>query len=193
MIRAITKRRVFYIYVAMVLLAIVALLLVAGLDSPWPWALLPLLVLVPILHMKFFELPYLSWKEQYSVGVEEIDSDHKQLVDLINRVVTAASTNLGDEFVGENIYELVAYAKYHLNREERLMDEYEFPGRKGHKRQHQSFIDAVARFEDEYEHDLKVKNLQMFDFLREWLLRHISYTDKELGAYIQGRRAQSGG
>lgn len=193
MLRAITKRRVFYLYVAAVLLAIVILALVAGIDSPWPWALLPLLVLVPILHMKFFELPYLSWKDAYSVGVDEIDSDHKQLVDLINRVVTAASTNLGDEFVGENIYELVAYAKYHLNREERLMDQYEFPDREGHKRQHQAFIDTVARFEEQYEHDLKVKNLQMFDFLREWLLQHISYTDKELGAYIRARRAAEAG
>jgi len=189
MVSATSKRTIFYFYLSILLLAIVVLALVAGLDSPLPWALLPLLVLVPVLHMKFFRLPHVAWKDVYSVGVDEIDSDHKQLVDLINRVVTAASTNLGDEFVGENIYEMVAYAKYHLNREERLMDQYEFPDREGHKAQHQRFIDTVDRFEEKYAHDLKVKNLQMFDFLREWLLRHISYADKELGAYIQARRA----
>ena len=193
MVSATSKRTIFYFYLTAVLLAIMVAVLVAGLDSPLPWALLPLLVLVPILHMKLFRLPHVAWKQQYLVGVDEIDSDHKVLVDLINRVVTAASTNLGDEFVGENIHEMIAYTKYHLNREERLMDEYEFPDRQGHKAQHQRFIDAVARFEEQYEHDLKVKNLQMFDFLRGWLLRHISYADKELGAFIGARRAAEQG
>lgn len=189
MIRATTKRAVFYTYLGIVLAAIVMLALFAGLDSPWPWVLLPLLVLVPMLHMKFFRLPHVDWKAEYLVGVEEIDSDHKKLVDLINRVVTAASTNLGDEFVGANIDEMVAYAKYHLSREEGLMDEYEFPDREAHKAQHRRFTEAVARFEEQYAHDLKVKNLQMFDFLRTWLLGHISHTDKELGAFIQAKRS----
>lgn len=90
-------------------------------------------------------------------------------------------------------YETVADAKYHLNREQRLMDDYEFPDRQGRKAQHQGCIDAVARFEEQYQYDLKVNSLQGCDFLRGWLLRHISYADKDLGAFIGERRAAEQG
>ena len=97
-----TQKR-FAIFAALILTTFGAgyLLLSIGfqLQAPWPWAALISVLAAPLLYVKVFQLSYVKWKDSYYVGVEEIDHDHKQLVGLINQVVTASQDNLGDNMV----------------------------------------------------------------------------------------------
>lgn len=160
-------------------------------ENPWLWTGLFAVVTAPMLYAKISELPYIKWKDSYYVGVEEIDNDHKQLVGLVNQVATSSRDHLADNIVPEILDQLINYAKYHLHREEELMEEYDYPEREKHAIQHDRFISKIDRFHGEYLQGGQMKNALVFDFLRCWLLKHISSTDKDLGAFIKAKRANT--
>ncbi len=184
-----TNRLLFFLYLSCTFLAIAILIIYKGLNSPWPWMLIPLLIFAPVLYIKFVRLPYLMWKNAYNVGVEEIDYDHKRLVELLNRVVMASSHNMGENFSLETLNKLIDYAKYHLDREEKLMEKYEYPDKENHTLQHGKFAKSIHAIEKEHAENDTVKHTEIFDFLAAWLLKHIAKTDKDLGAFIQKKRA----
>lgn len=158
-------------------------------ENPWLWMAIFSILTAPLLYAQISELPYLKWKNAYYVGVEEIDNDHKQLVSLINQVVTASQDHLSENIVPNILDELIDYTKNHLRREEKLMEEYEYPDRVKHAVMHVKFIDKINKFHTKYESERKMKNEVVFDFLRCWLLKHISSTDQDLGAFIKAKRS----
>ena len=186
-----TQKR-FAIFAALVLATLAAgfllLSMVFHMESAWPWAVLIAILAAPVFYMKVFQLSYVKWKDSYYVGVEEIDYDHKQLVGMINQVVTASQDHLADNIVPEILDKLIDYTKYHLEREEKLMEQYDYPVKEQHAIQHAKFIGKINRFYSKYSEERNMKNQEVFDFLRCWLLKHISSTDKDLGAFIQAKR-----
>lgn len=157
-------------------------------ENPWPWMLLASLLAAFFLYMKVCELHYLQWKDSYEVGVEEIDYDHKQLVGLINQVVTSSHKNLKENIVPKTLDELIDYTKYHLSREEALMEEYGYPEMEWHAEQHVKFFNKINRFYSKYAEKRNMNNKEVFYFLRGWLLKHISSSDKDLGVFISAKR-----
>ena len=181
---------VIFAYIVVIILVGSLILRIAfDVENPWLWVAIFSVLTVPLLYAKISELPYLKWKNSYYVGVEEIDYDHKQLVSLINQVVTASQDHLAENIVPNILDELIDYTKYHLRREEKLMEEYEYPERVKHAAQHVKFIDKINGFHTEYESKRKMKNEVVFDFLRCWLIKHISNTDQDLGAFIKAKRS----
>ena len=131
---------VIFAYIVVIILVGSLILSIAfHVENPWLWVAIFSVLTVPLLYAKISELPYLKWKNSYYVGVEEIDYDHKQLVSLINQVVTASQDHLAENIVPNILDELIDYTKYHLRREEKLMEEYEYPERVKHAAQHVKF------------------------------------------------------
>lgn len=177
------RRLVFFLYIALALLSMAILFIYNGVDSPWPWMCAPFLVFSPVFYMKFVHLPYIVWKDSYSVGVAAIDYDHKRLLELVNRVVSAYSFDMGDDFSQEIFNKLIDYTKYHFAREEQLMEKYDYPGWEDHKLQHGKFIVKINDFYNQLENN-GVTFYEVFDFLRDWWINHIGKSDDDLGAYI---------
>jgi len=65
------------------------------------------------------------------------------------------------------------------------------PDRKNHSIAHKKFIASIHEFNKRLVDDHKLKNHEVFDFLRTWLLKHISRTDQELGAFIKEKRERA--
>jgi len=185
------KRLAFVLYVSMVLILMGILFTYNGMDSPWPWMCVSFFVIAPMFYIKLVKLPYMMWKESYTVGVAEIDYDHKKLVELINKVVSASSYKMGDDYSQKIFDKLISYTKYHLAREESLMAEYDYPDRKNHIIQHRKFIEKVDYFCSNLGTGGKTSYPEIFDFLKNWLIKHICKTDKKLGIFIQAKRAEA--
>ncbi len=184
MFNAKQKRLTFILYIGLALSTVGILAANIGLSSPWPWLYLVLIILVPLLYIKFVQPPYVQWRESYVVGVAEIDYDHKRLLELINRVVSASSYDLGIEYTREIFDKLLDYTKYHFYREEALMEKYDFPGTKNHIRQHRSFIDRIDEIQKGIDGSINVAHHEVFDFLKSWLVSHICVHDRALGLHI---------
>jgi len=177
---------------ALVLAAIIGLLIVAvglgflfGPGNPVPWILIGVLISIVFVYRWVSSRDRVEWKESYTVGVGELDDDHKRLIELINRFQTAYKYHTGEEFELQALNELVDYTRYHFEREEKMMEEADYPDLEEHKEKHRSMIAKVGRFQKEYQQSGHEALDGVASFLSEWLIDHINGTDKKYTPFFR--------
>lgn len=170
------------------LLVMIVLGFMLGFTHPLPWILIGVLVIIPFIHDRIVARRFVEWKDSLSVGVKTIDDDHKKLLGMINQLQTAAHYHTDEELVESTLNDLVDYTMYHFEREERLMQEHNYPGFEDHKKQHQAMVAQVSKFIDEYRVDKTRTIDQVIMFLKTWLLNHINGSDQEYAPYLQDKK-----
>lgn len=166
-------------------LVIAAILgLMAGPTSPITWLLIAILVFMPLIHRKLTARQYVKWKDEYSVGIESIDTQHKKLLNLINSLQTAVYFSTGEQFEHEAMDALVDYTKTHFSYEEGLMEQHGYPDFEPHRLQHQQMIAKVETVLAEYQQDKDTAMKNATVFLRDWLINHINGTDKQYSSFL---------
>ena len=169
------------------LIVAVILGLMAGPTSPITWTLVAILVVIPFIHRKLAARHYVEWKDEYSVGIDSIDQQHKKLLNLINQLQTAVDYSTGEEFEREALDELVDYTKTHFTYEEGLMEDNGYPDFEAHRAQHRAMIAEVEAVLAEYEKDHDTAMRHASDYLHDWLINHINGTDKQYSSYLIGK------
>lgn len=126
----------------------------------------------------------IDWDEQLSIGIQEIDEQHKVLVDLINELYRAMIEGHAREKNGEILGRLIEYTKTHFVVEESLMRIFGYKDYEGHKARHDDFIARLEDMRREYDSgDTKI-TLELMEFLKDWLSSHIMRTDTEYAPYF---------
>lgn len=161
--------------------------LLAGPTSPITWTLIAILVVIPFVHRKMAATQFVEWKDDYSVGIDSIDQQHKKLLNLINQLQTAVDYSTGEQFEREALDELVDYTKTHFTYEEGLMRDNDYPDFEAHKRQHEKMFNKVGEVLADYEKDHDTAMSNAAEYLKDWLIKHINGTDKEYSSYLIGR------
>lgn len=156
-------------------------------SSPVTWVLIIMLLVVPFIHKKWSSNQFLEWKDDYSVGIDSIDQQHKKLINLINQLQTAVDYSTGEQFEREALDELVDYTKTHFIYEEGLMRDNDYPDFEPHKAMHEKMIKKVEEVLSEYEQDNDTAMSNAAEFLKDWLIKHINGTDKEYSSYLIDR------
>lgn len=140
----------------------------------------------------------IRWNPSMSVGEETIDSQHKKLLNQINKLVEILSSleiNMGS--LRETIHFLYTYIKEHFIYEEEYMAKNNFPGLEKHKEIHQKFV----QFYDDLQKELKEKSTsehfssieikellkKVKTYLADWLVHHIKGADQEYAKYISSK------
>lgn len=174
------------IYAAIVGLVIVAIFLgfLSGLDNVVSWVLIATLILVSVFYNKTKTDKTIKWKDEYSVGVEVLDNDHKKLVQLLNQFTTAYDYAVSEDFERQALQDLVSYTKTHFEREEGIMEENGYPDISAHKKQHAKMIKQVEVFVELYNEKGHDALNEVSDFLSKWLINHINGTDKQYTSYL---------
>lgn len=129
-------------------------------------------------------MPLMHWDTNMSVGVEEIDTQHKTLIDLINQTYEAIQRQDRSR-LAELVGRMAAYGRTHFATEERHMREHGFPGIEEHKFQHAKFNATVDDFQRKL--DDQTNLTQVFVFLSRWLAAHIMDEDMRLADHMKGR------
>ena len=155
-----------------------------GPTHPLPWIMVVIVIAIPFIHNKMMSNRYLVWKDEYSVGIEAMDNDHKRLLNLINQLQTAVHYYTGKEFEEKALDELIDYTKTHFKREEQLLEDNDYADLAAHKEQHKQFIDKVNGLVEQYKKDSDTTVIEALDFLKDWLIKHINGTDKEYGKVL---------
>ena len=174
-----------------VLTLVIAVLvaIMAGPTSPLTWSMVGVVVLIPIVRRKFVDRRRVDWRDEYSVGIESIDRQHKKLINLINMLQTTVDYSTGEEFERECLAAVVEYTKTHFVYEEGLMSKYGYPEFEAHKAQHQKMIDKVNDLQAAYEDRPEKAMKDALDFLKQWLIRHINGTDKQYSDFLVSKGA----
>ncbi|UZE96293.1 bacteriohemerythrin [Alkalimarinus alittae] len=156
-----------------------------GLTHPLPWILIVALALVIVLNKKATDSQFVTWKDEYSVGIESIDNDHKNLLKLINQLQTSSLYYTGENFDKDALSELIDYTKFHFAREEKMMEEHGYPDFEAHRQQHRKMTDSVVRKVLEYEADSEKTVEDLLEYLKSWLINHINGTDKKYSSFLR--------
>jgi hemerythrin-like metal-binding protein len=116
----------------------------------------------------------IQWSEQLSVHIVECDEDHQRLISILNNLWEASEERRGHEVIDRILGELIDYTRTHFAREEDLFDRWSYPGAAKHKEAHRKLIamagELQVKFRDQQSETVAD---EVFDFLRDWLVRHI--------------------
>jgi hemerythrin-like metal-binding protein len=127
----------------------------------------------------------LSWNSSMNIGVAEIDTQHKTLVDRLNYLERELKLGGAHDRIGELIHELGDYVLNHFRTEERYMEKSKYPGMAEHKEVHREFMKKIIEFDDKYKNGNVVLTGEMMIFLRDWVRDHIADMDQKLGGHLQ--------
>ncbi len=182
------KTGMFGISLLILTLIVAAILgLVSSPSNPLTWLLIGLLVVLPVIHRRLTSKPYVEWEDEYSVGIESIDRQHRKLINLINNLQTAVDYSVGAEYEREALDALVDYTRAHFSYEEGLMEDNGYPDFTTHLAEHKRMILRVEEVLREYEQNRDAAMQDAADFLRHWLINHIKGTDRSYSSYLIDR------
>ena len=127
--------------------------------------------------------PIVEWSPQYAVGIRFMDGQHRQMFDLVNRVLEAAHQGKDLEDLVAVLRDLVRLTEHHFHAEETRMAELGADA-EHHRIEHRDLIESLRFFTDRLDAD---KAGMCSIFLRDWLLRHIESTDRPFAAVLRER------
>ncbi|MET0066501.1 MAG: bacteriohemerythrin [Candidatus Thiodiazotropha sp.] len=172
---------------ALLIIGVLLLIRDTGILSPGIW----LIILVAVLLLVFSRRPrcegFVSWKPEYSVGIQSIDEQHIKLLNLINNVRAAVLCDTGPDFERGALEDLVAYTQGHLKYEEELMREHEYFDFEAHKGQHDRMVSQVDLYVKRYDEQGGEILPEVADYLQRWLMQHIQGTDRKLCDFLRTR------
>lgn len=132
-------------------------------------------------------MPFFQWEDEYSIGIRIIDEQHKELVAMLNELYEAMHAGKGREALGRVLAGLIRYTRLHFAAEEQLMRAHEYPDYERHREKHEKMAAKVMELKTAYETEAISSPVQISNFLKNWLAKHILGTDKAFGAYLAGR------
>ncbi len=124
------------------------------------------------------------WDETLSVEVDEIDEDHRKLVDLFNILSHSVVEGDAADYIEAVLEELISCTIWHFRHEERLMLLYKYEGIVEHKAEHDELIDSVKELQQKFQKENKLLTNEDIEFLEDWLTSHILGQDMKLGFYL---------
>lgn len=124
---------------------------------------------------------FMPWQDEFSVGIELIDEQHRWLVDVTNSLHQEMSLpTLNRALVGDILDGLMTYTVNHFIVEEELFTRHDYPQRVAHKAMHDHLTKVVLGILTDFERGMEVQEA-VLELLKNWLTHHILKEDR---AYI---------
>ena len=123
-------------------------------------------------------MPLITWGPKLEVGIGIIDSQHKRLVDLINKLDVATKEGRAAETVGETLKGLIDYTHTHFRTEQELLKEHNYEDYALHCREHRIFTDQIEIYLDRFNAGSLRMSGDVMAYMRSWLLTHIGSSDR---------------
>ncbi len=139
---------------------------------------------VKVLEEKPVSRTSIRWNKRLDTGVQEIDEQHRYLLNLIDRIENAVREYNSKEIV-DVMLDMKLYAEVHFAEEEELMRKVGYPKLGPHIQRHKQFISKADQFLDELELTPLAVTSEAIRFLRDWLVTHIQTVDADYARFIR--------
>jgi len=128
----------------------------------------------------------IKWREALSIGVEEIDNQHRELLRHFDVLLTACEDGRGMLELKKLLDFLDGYVQQHFRDEERLQRINSYPGHDEHRKEHVFFVDRIRKLQGEIAMEGVALHhlIEANDLLFKWLINHISKADMALGVFL---------
>ena len=143
---------------------------------------------------------FISWRDDWRLGIELLDEQHQLLADCLNRVVRQCSCTEDDDArdreklrlrLGALLDELYAKAKRHFKKEEALMLEHGYPAYASHQREHVMLLaELKSTFITRFEQGCCHMDPAVFKALKSWFIAHVIRSDRDFADFIRNHDQQ---
>lgn len=135
---------------------------------------------------------HISWDESFKIDHHMIDSQHKRLFAIVDEIyeITQKTDEQQKEDIMMVLQDCTKYVVFHFASEEKLMDEIDYPAKAAHVKQHKEFTARVSEAINEFSRGNKVQLDDLYLFLTEWLVQHVTKVDKALGMYANAHKPE---
>ncbi len=124
----------------------------------------------------------MHWRDEYLLGIQEIDNQHKTLIGLFDAIEEAVKQGKNWTTTYFHIAELRDYARFHFACEEALMRVFNFADITLHAAEHAHFL----KFLSEMENSSLRKSMEndLVRQLRSWVTKHIVGSDRDFSRHV---------
>ncbi len=119
------------------------------------------------------------WRDEFSVGVAEMDQQHKKLLAMINRLIAEQKKLTDQKTIANLLTDMTDYADEHFRAEEFLMAEYDYDRKTEQEDQHKAFIEKTQSFCLAGNVGPNILSEALLDYLGTYLIGHILKEDMQ--------------
>ncbi len=138
-----------------------------------------------VLNPELVSIPIFQWRDAYNTNIKEMDEHHQKLFQTANRLYEEIHSGKDKSVLAETLDFLIHYTEEHFSKEEKLMEDYDFPETESHIKQHEKLIFEVQELKDKYSAGEIQMDMRIINFLKDWIITHILTEDRKYGPYLQ--------
>ena len=132
-------------------------------------------------------MPMLEWNDGLSVRIAEMDTQHQELVDMVNTLYDSMVAGADSQVLFDIVDRMLRYTDVHFGTEEKYMSQHAYPETTAHKADHADFMAKAAQVAKDHQAAKKGLSMEVLNFLGDWLVTHINGSDKHLGEFLASK------
>lgn len=131
----------------------------------------------------------ISWDESFVLGIDEIDEQHRSIVEHFTKLSEAVQDGRAKEILADMAAFLAEYAQLHFATEERYMRKYDYPRIDEQRREHEEFTRDTIELQKKInaEGASREMALALTGKMVRWIIQHIRNHDRAMADYIRER------
>lgn len=122
----------------------------------------------------------LTWKPEYSIGIEAMDDEHRQMIQLINELHAELQARRDAKSIAQFLGDTHTAIAMHFALEERVMREAGYEEYDAHKDDHEDLLDQIRDMMDIFDQDAEAGFKLLSECLSDWFLGHFGTFDARL-------------
>jgi len=130
-------------------------------------------------------MPLIQWRDEFEIGIDEIDHEHRELISLINEADAALQDDADIVSIASFFGEIYTRISAHFALEEAVMRRLRYDGYGAHKADHEELLEGIRDIMDGYERGEYTKYHDVLaEHLESWFTTHFGTKDASLHHFI---------
>ncbi len=125
-------------------------------------------------------MPIIQWSDDYALGIEIIDNQHKKIFDTLNKLYDSFINGDGDKKYNRSIERLLSISAHHFSTEEGLMRDSGYSEYFDHLQEHKLFTWQVSQLQDIVGTAKKEHTKELMEYLSNWIINHEIVKDSKI-------------
>jgi len=127
----------------------------------------------------------IEWSDKYSVGVDILDQQHRQLIKMLNSLIEASTSEAKSKVVISTLAKMKKYARIHFKTEEHYLKTHNYVDFEDHQRKHREFEEKTESLIRATKLPVDQLPEAVLVYLRYWWLSHILVEDMKYKELLQ--------
>jgi len=126
----------------------------------------------------------IEWKDEFCVGIPDVDHEHQELIQLINNLHEAMSGENATISAMDFLGEIYSHVSAHFALEEKIMRTHKYDQYTDHKADHERLLDELRDIMDDYEESAYFSDEEFSAHIKRWFTEHFKTKDARLHKHL---------